>query len=100
MLPVLIPYGIVSGLIRERRREWDAKQSMCKNCGAVLGWESLERSNEYWRDYGCRSRRLYPSIRINLIRSNWAICVECGTAHTYNELTREFDSTDLKPQTP
>jgi hypothetical protein len=97
LLPVLMPYGFVCSIIRERRRIRDAKRSTCKNCGVLLGRTSLERSNEYWREYGCRSQRIYPSIRINLIRSNWAICVECGTAHTYDERTGEFNLTDLRP---
>lgn len=97
MLPVLIPYGMVSELVSRRRRDRDAAKSACTKCGAVLGREAVERSNVYWREYGLRSQRLYPSMRINLIRSNSAICIGCGTAHKYNESTRTFQATELRP---
>ena len=96
-LSVLIPYAIVVSFLAERRRHRDAERSRCVTCGRILGAQSLKRSNEYWREYVRQLHLSHLGVKFRLVRTNWAICANCGAAYTYAASTRTFESTELEP---
>jgi hypothetical protein len=96
-LPLLTPFLIVDSFLAERRRKSIAEKSNCVTCGNKLGVKSLERGNEYWREYVRILRRSYPGARFRLVRTVWAICSHCGTAYSFRNNNRKFEPTELRP---
>jgi hypothetical protein len=95
-LPLITPYLVIDSFFAKRRRIRIAEKSICVICGNKLGVESLERGNEYWREYVRRLRRSYPGARFRLVRTVWAICSHCGAAYSFRSNTLTFEPTEWK----
>jgi hypothetical protein len=99
-LPVIIPYAMLCDYARRRKLRRLCKTFRCTNCNEILGIDSLDRSDAYWQEYGRRMRRAYPGARLRMVRTNWAICGNCGAAYTLDDRTCEFETTERKPLPP
>ena len=98
LLPVLIPYGVISNVLFRRRLKRAVERSQCPTCGSGLGEQALKLADEQWREYVSCLRRQNPGVRFRLVRLVHAICASCGASLQFVEHTRLFETTKPIPQ--
>ena len=98
LVPVLLPYGVVSNAIFKRRLKRAADRSKCPTCGTDLGEQALKLADEHWREHVSCLHRQNPGVRFRLVRLVHAVCVSCGASLRFVEQTQLFEITKPIPQ--
>jgi len=89
-LPVIVPYALIANALTDRRRQRDADNFSCVQCGKILGHASIAKANEYWREHVGELHKRFPGARLRLVRDVWAICDVCGARYNYRTKDKAF----------
>jgi hypothetical protein len=91
LLPVIIPFGIVTGYVGRRRMRSVILASKCPACGAQLDIEAIARGEARWKEI---AREIWasspPHVRLRVVRDVHAVCCACGAELTYRETSRSL----------
>jgi len=62
--------------------------TVCRNCGVMLGRESITESNRLLAVEMEEFRRKFPKVKYRHLRGHDAVCVECGQEFKYHSQGR------------
>ena len=86
----LIVAAMIASAIDTWQRRRAAARSHCEACGAPLGRAALDLADRKW---GALDGGPHPPgsfVRYRRLRRTFAICVQCGARHGYDQARRVF----------
>lgn len=91
LLPVLVPFALVSDFVGRRRMRSVILASKCPACGAQLNLDALALGEARWKEV---AREIWashsPDTRLRIVRSIHAVCCACGVELTYREASHDL----------
>jgi hypothetical protein len=89
LLPVILPVVALLTWRDAQRMKREARATLCRHCGRLLGDEAIERGEAVWRERMSELHREW-GIRRRIVRNIHAVCINCGAAYEFLAKTGQF----------